>query len=294
MAIASMDRLIDAGKFENALKVARELAVKAPNDPLAGEALARALLSLCNANPTPRLRNETADAYARVAAQRPTSPGLQSAAGVAAYSAGRIEEAIRFHQRARQLEPGNPQHLYLEAMMWNVSNQPWTAVGLLEMALKLQPDSPDLEMGMAEALAQSGESDPAIEHMRHARSLAPNDAAIRLRAAALLRGAGHPGEAAEMLLGGVSIGSADRATSELCARSLANAGKHAESAEVWERIATASLMEPEPLLEAAREWSRAGHQENALVFLEKARQANAPAAYYELIRDEIKAPHAKP
>ena len=47
-----MDRLIDAKQFENATLVARALASQAPQDPLASEALARALLSQCNANPT--------------------------------------------------------------------------------------------------------------------------------------------------------------------------------------------------------------------------------------------------
>ena len=105
-SVQAIDRLIDAGQFENALRVARELTAKAPSDPIASEALARALLSQCNANPTAELRVETAAAYAKAAKERPTSPGLQSAAGIAAFSAGSIENAIRFHQKAGKLEPG--------------------------------------------------------------------------------------------------------------------------------------------------------------------------------------------
>ena len=285
--IAAMDRLIDAKQFENATLVARALASQAPQDPLASEALARALLSQCNANPTVELKKETALAYATAAAQRPTSPGLQSAAGMAAYGAGNIEEAIRLHQKARQLEPGNPQHLYMEAMMWNASAKPITAIELLQMALKLQPDSAEIEMGLAEALAQHGEEQPSIQHMQRARGLADHDSTIRFRSAALLRSVGQPSEAAEMLLGAVSIGSADRATCELCANCLTDAGKHAQSAEVWEQLAAMTLMQPLPLLEAARSWSRAGQDETALIFLEKARQANPPQAYFELVREEI-------
>jgi hypothetical protein len=48
-----------------------------------------------------------------------------------------------------------------------------------------------------------------------------------------------------------------------------------------------TLMQPQPLLEAARSWSRAGQDETALIFLEKARQANPPQAYFELVREEI-------
>jgi Flp pilus assembly protein TadD len=289
VTIEAMDRLLDARQYEGALRVARELASKAPQDPLASEALARALLSQCNAAPTPSLRSETADAYARAAAQRPTSPGLQSAAGVAAFAAGRLQEAIVFHQKARQLEPGNPQHLYMEAMMWNAAGMPGTATDLLQMALKLQPDSPELEMGLAEALGQDGDIEQALRHLRRSRSLSPNDASIRARAAAVLRGARQPGEAADLLLGSVSVGSADRATSELCAKCLAEAGRHAECAQVWEKIAAASQMSPEPLIEAARAWNRAGDRETALSLLEKARQAGAPRAYHDLAMEEIRA-----
>ena len=288
-SVQAMDRLIDAGKFENALRVARELAAKAPSDPIASEALARALLSECNANPTAELRVETAAAYAKAAKERPTSPGLQSAAGIAAFSAGSIENAIRFHQKAGKLEPGNPQHLYLEAMMWNASAQPNSSIELFERALKLNPDSPDIEMGWAEALSQVGDVPRTLEHMQRARTLAPQDAAIRFRAATILRAVGKPNEAADILLGGISIGSANQATFELCAQCLSDAGKHAQSAEVWERLAATTMMRPQPLLEAARSWSRAGQQETALILLEKARQANAPQAYFDLVQSEIMA-----
>ena len=288
-SIAAIDKLIDAGQFENALRVARELEVKAPNDPLTSEVLARALLSQCNANPSAQLRVETAAAYAKAAAARPTSPGLQSAAGMAAYSAGNMESAIRYHQKAAKLEPGNPQHLYLEAMMWNASAQPNFSIELFERAQKLDPHSPEIEMGWAEAMSQAGDAARAKEHMQRARTLASQDSTIRYRAASLLRSLGSPDEAAEMLLGGVSIGSATTATCELCAQCLSEAGKHAQSAEVWERLAAMSMMRPEHLLEAARSWSRAGQQETALILLEKARQANAPQAYFELARSEIMA-----
>jgi hypothetical protein len=49
------------------------------------------------------------------------------------------------------------------------------------------------------------------------------------------------------------------------------------------------MMRPQPLLEAARSWSRAGQQETALILLEKARQANAPQAYFDLVQSEIRA-----
>lgn len=134
-----MDRLIDAAQFENALRVARELAAKAPNDPIASEALARALLCQCNANPSAQLRIETAAAYAKAAKERPTSPGLQSAAGIAAFSAGNIDAAVNFHQKARQLEPGNPQHLYQEAMVWNAASKPESAIFLLKKRSSWNP-----------------------------------------------------------------------------------------------------------------------------------------------------------
>lgn len=288
-SVQAMDRLIDTGQFENALRVARELAAKAPSDPLASEALARALLNQCNANPSSELRIETAAAYAKAAAQRPTSPGLQSAAGIAEFSAGHIDAAVDFHQKARQLEPGNPQHLYQEAMIWNAASKPDSAIYLFELALKLDPDSPEIEIGLAEGLYQFGEIERSLEHMQRARALSPNDSAIRFRAASLLRGVGKPTEAAEMLLGEISIGNANQATFELCAKCLSDAGKHAQSAEVWERLATMTLMRPQPLLEAARSWSKAGQQETALIFLEKARQANAPQAYFDVVQSEIMA-----
>ena len=65
-SVQAMDRLIDAGQFENALRVARELTAKAPSDPIASEALARALLSQCNANPTAELRVEIRRGYCRI------------------------------------------------------------------------------------------------------------------------------------------------------------------------------------------------------------------------------------
>ncbi|MSR33392.1 MAG: tetratricopeptide repeat protein [Phycisphaerales bacterium] len=286
-SVQAMDRLIDAGQLENALRVARELTVMAPSDPLASEALARALLSQSNANPTSELKIETAAAYAKAAAARPSSPGLQSAAGITAYSAGNIESAISFHQNARQLEPGNPQHLYHEAMMWNAMAQPASAVELFEKALQLDPDSPNIEIGFAEALAQLGNTERSLDHMQRARKLALSDSLIRFRAAALLRVLGKPNDAAEMLLGGVSMGSADQATCELCAHCLSDAGQFAQSAEVWERLATMTMMRPTPLLEAARNWSKAGQQESALICLEKARQAIAPKAYFEVVQSEI-------
>ena len=288
-SVQAMDKLIDAGEFENALRVARELAAKAPDDALASEALARALLRQCDTNPSASCRVETAAAYAKAAAQRPTSSGLASAAGIAAFSAGQIDESIRFHQKAGKLEPGNPQHLYMEAMMWNVSTQPTSSIELFERALKLDPNSADIEMGWAEALAQVGDPPRTLEHMQRARTLAPQNPAIRFRGAKILRDLGKPLEAAELLLGGVSIGSANEATCQLCAQCLSDAGQHEQSAQVWERIAAMTLMQPQPLLEAARSWSRAGHQETALLFLEKARQANASQAYFELAQSEIMA-----
>ena len=286
-SVQAMDRLIDAAQFENALRVARELAAKAPNDPIASEALARALLCQCNANPSAQLRIETAAAYAKAAKERPTSPGLQSAAGIAAFSAGNIDAAVNFHQKARQLEPGNPQHLYQEAMVWNAASKPESAIFLFEKALKLEPDSSEIEIGLAEGLYQFGDIERALEHMQRARALSPKDSTIRFRAASLLRGVGKPTDAAEILAGEVSIGTANQATFELCAKCLSDAGKHAQSAEVWERLAAMTLMRPQPLLEAARSWSMAGQQETALIFLEKARQANAPQAFFDVVQSEI-------
>jgi tetratricopeptide (TPR) repeat protein len=154
-ALGAVERLIDAGKADEALRAAEALAKAASTDPMALEMLGRARIAAS------RPAAEVADAYANAAALSPDSPGLHGAAGMMAAQAGRKEQALRLLRRAEQLEPGNPQHALMQARVLVETGDAPSALAAAERARALSPLDTTVLLCVARCRIATGDMDSA-------------------------------------------------------------------------------------------------------------------------------------
>ena len=110
--------------------------------------------------------------------------------GYALLIAGRVEDALGPLQRARALQPANPQvHNNLGLVHFSAGR--WEeAVGSLRRAVELQPDYQEAHANLARALTTTGDPDGALREFRAALRLEPDSSAVLTDLAFLL--ATHP------------------------------------------------------------------------------------------------------
>jgi len=144
--------------------------------------------------------------------------------------AGRAAMAQRAFERARQLEPENPEvyvllgryapdvaqarqafetavslapdhavaHVGLGEMLLR-ENRPAEAEIVLRQAIELDPDQAAGHKNLGLAVAAAGRFEEAIRHVRQSMTLSPNTVSFHYSLASILREAGRPAEAADEL-----------------------------------------------------------------------------------------------
>lgn len=269
-ALESIERLMDAGRTDEALRAAEACARARPDDPLAAEMLGRALLA-ANASP-----QSVADAYARAADLRPDSPGLQSVAGITATRAGRSDAAIERLKRACALEPGNPQHSIQLAIVHRTAGQMEAAADAARRAVGLAPLEPACHLSLAQTLLALNRGDDAAASARLALECAPSDRGVRREVAEVLIAAGQANTAMELVVVSARARDAPPEEIETLARALRGIGRDDLAAAQWERLASAPTRPWRPCVEAASCHAAAGRTDLQMEWLARARERGAP------------------
>jgi|GEM_PF-1666832 len=269
-ACEAIERLLDAGKDDLALAASESLARSRPDDSMAWEMLARSRMA------ARRSSGDIADAWERVAALRPDSPGTQSAAGVTAAAAERWERALAFDERAEALEPGNPQHPMQRAIVLRALGRNADSVAAARRAAALAPVDCTVQITLARSLRSTGDATGAKASALQAVRLAPQDAALRIAAADLVRECGAADEAMQLVLPLAEPASANPDAVECLARCQTAARLHAQAARSWQRVADGPLGSWRACLAVSESLLAAGDRAGATEWLARARERRAP------------------
>jgi predicted Zn-dependent protease len=269
-ALESIERLLDAGRTDEALRAAEACFRSRPNDALAAEMLGRARM----ASHAPAA--DIADAYGRAADLRPDSPGLQSAAGITAMQAGQVETAIARLTRASELEPGNAQHALQRSLALRAAARWSEARAAAERAVSLAPLEPSAHLSLAQALLGAGQKSSAVAATRAALACKPSDRPLRLEVARTLIACDQGSAAVEIIVASAREPNASPAEIETLASALESAGQASTAAEQWERLALDPTRPWRPCLQAARCHASAGDSARAQEWISRARERGAP------------------
>ncbi|MFQ5935083.1 MAG: tetratricopeptide repeat protein [Acidiferrobacterales bacterium] len=90
------------------------------------------------------------------------------------HQAGRLQEAKRLYRQILEGEPNHADALHLLGVIALQSDQPDTAMGLIEHAIKHRQDVPEYHLNLGSALRQLGRLDDAAASCQRALTLRPN------------------------------------------------------------------------------------------------------------------------
>jgi tetratricopeptide (TPR) repeat protein len=119
---------------------------------------------------------------------------------------GEVNEAVKWHEKAIQMDSGNAEAYYNIANILLSQGKFDEAVVEYEKALSINPKYLKSHTNLAVALMQSGRFDEAISHLQKAIELEPGNADIHYNLAIFLRQQGRLGEAVEHLIAAIKIG----------------------------------------------------------------------------------------
>ena len=209
------------------------------------------------------------------------------AAGLAAQSAGELDEAFAFHVRADTIEPDNPQHAIFAGNILAGLGRTGEAKAWFEKATTIDPREPWGWAGLAEALRQDGATTDALEAIRKARSAAPGSSGFRVAEARILRESGNAREAAMLLYALPPLERATFVVTTEIALACEAIGEHRRAAEAWEALHMRDRDAYLPALNAAAAWLNAGEPELTVSWLDTAVAAGAPAEEVEAVRARL-------
>jgi tetratricopeptide (TPR) repeat protein len=281
-AMASVERLLDAGRQAEALRAAESLQRARALDPLAAEMLGRARMA---AGLSPEV---VSDAFRTAADLDPLSPGLQSVAGVTAAAAGAWDEALRRAEAAERLQPGNPQHGFHRALALRRLGRSMEALQAARTVRDRLPMDPAVWIELAECELACGDADAAMAGVRAALALERAEAGTRVAAAEVARRCGAFDEAVASLM--PLAGSAEPPILVAIAECHGLAGRHAESARWWERAAAAPGASWMACAGAARAHAAGGDTRQALSWIAACRERGAPAWEVEAVERDLGLP----
>ncbi|MGA1266677.1 MAG: tetratricopeptide repeat protein [Phycisphaerales bacterium] len=281
-AMASVERLLDAGRHAEALRAAETLQRARARDPLAAEMLGRARMA-AGASPA-----SIAEAFAMAADLDPVSPGLQSAAGVTAAATGSWSEALRRAEAASRLQPGNPQHDFHRAIALRRLGRSRDALQAARTVRQRLPMDPAVRIELAECELACGDVDAALADARAAVALERAAAATRVAAADVARRCGALDDAVALLM--PLVGSGEPSVLVAVAECHGLAGRHDESARWWERAAAAPAAGWMACAGACRAHAAAGDTRQALAWLAACRERGAPAWEVEALERHLALP----
>jgi len=281
-AMASVERLLDAGRHAEALRAAESLQRARARDPLAAEMLGRARMS---AGQDPR---QVAEAFALAADLDPLSPGLQSAAAITAAAAGDWAGSLGRAESAGRLQPGNPQHHFQRSLALRRLDRAAEARELARATCIRLPLDPSVRLELAECELACGDAATALVLAGEVVQLERADADVRKAAADLARRCGDPDRAVALLT--PLAGDAEPGVLMTIATCHGLAGRHAESAAWWERAAAAPAAGWAPCAGAARAHAAAGSTHGAIAWLASCRERGAPAWEVEALERALGLP----
>ena len=257
----AVEASLRSARLDEALLVARRLAVALPNDADVQEILARTHLARSLAAVQPALqsteRAAAAQAYLRAAQLRPTHAGFQSAAGVAAQQAGMLDEAVACFERAQSADGANAQHpLYLGQVLLQ-SGDVARARACFERASALAPESPWPISALAVLELQMGNAPVALELAQRARTLDPQADQLRVVEAKVLRKLGRHADVLTLLLALPPKSRGSEAFAWEIASAHESLGDRVAAAAAWGEWAEVCAS-AEAAADAARRWEDAG------------------------------------
>src|SRR5690348_12905138 len=119
-------------------------------------------------------------------APRPDSPAARQRAeehhraGIQAYAAGQLEEALKHFLEALALRPDVATYQFSAGVTWWQKGQYEAGQQCLERVLALDPSHARAHQALAQLHSQKGRLNQAIDHARSAATLLPHDAAIAI------------------------------------------------------------------------------------------------------------------
>lgn len=223
---------------------------------------------------------EAYERYAALVQLQPSSAGLQQSAGEMAQVAGRLDDALRHYQQARDLSPEDPKPHFFTAQIHIQRGEHDQAIVALERVLALDPDEPLAHASLANVALQQERYDDALKHISEAREIRPDDFSFRVIEASIHRRMGQPRHALELL---IVLSPRERSAwfvaEELAAGHVA-LGDHLQVAEVWGHVHRSNPRHPRAYLAAVRAGEamlKAGNRQEARLWLDQA-QMDAPEA----------------
>jgi predicted Zn-dependent protease len=282
--LESIERLLDAGRTAEALRAAESLARSLPRDPLGAEMLGRARMAA--GSPA----GEIADAWGAAADLDPSSPGLQSSAGITAAAAGRWRDALGRHTAARRMQPGNPQHPMHMSIALRQLGRPTEALPLAEAARTLAPTDPTVNLALAEALTACDRGTEALRVVQAVAEGHARDPAIMVQASDLAQRCGDAAAAEAWIRPLATATDATDALIERWSSSLMATGRPAEAGNAMERIALRPGSGWPPCIRMAECLAAADMPHEALAWLARARERGAPPAATQAVERALGLP----
>ncbi len=279
-ALRAVDEHLTRSDASSALRIAQRLASLAPRDPLAQDALARALLAEAGQSSPGRateLRHSAIEAYAAAAAADGFHAGYPHAASVVASMVpGGAAQALALAEEACRRAPSDASH-HLYRGLAHARLDHWEeALAAFGESDRLRPDDPTCLMSMADVSARVGRSSSALELASRARSLRPDDQDLRLMEARVARLAGSPDRSRALLLALDEAALARESVGIELALACQQLGDQEGRARAIERTAIAQPLRIDLAINTALAWAEAGRAEEAAFWVERARKAGAP------------------
>ncbi|HBI46454.1 MAG TPA: hypothetical protein DDY78_26915 [Planctomycetales bacterium] len=112
----------------------------------------------------------------------------------------RLGQARLCLDRWLQMQPDNPQALYLEGLLnFDYRHDPSAAIKSYRRAVELDPEHEEARLGLAVALLQNKDFAEAAEHFERLRQCQPDNASVQIGLAECLDGLGQQAEAAQLV-----------------------------------------------------------------------------------------------
>jgi tetratricopeptide (TPR) repeat protein len=183
---------------------------------------------------------------------------------IAAWQAGRRDEAERLCRQVLGMQPGNATALQLLGMIAAQAGRPQEAADLLSRAAAVNPGDPAIHNSLGNALRNLGRHAEAVASYDRALALRPDIAGIHLARGQALLELGRPGEALESLDRAVALDGAIVQAWGNRGLALRALGRHEQAAESLQRAAQLAPQSAEARNELGAALLAAGQAARAL------------------------------
>ncbi len=276
---------LDAGRTVEALAITSRLVAQDPHSADAHET--HALVLLAEASRMDKLGDAAGaaggwlkayGAYDRACELRPDAGLLHLSAGQVAQAMGMSEEARRHYTAADELVPDDPRASFFLGQMALMEKDWESARRWLERNIAIAPGEPYAMASMAIVEVETGEPARAIRIAGQACRISPADPMLRVLQARVHRIAAEATRGIEILTALSADQQATPAAAEELAACWDDLGYPEEAANALATCWLADRSQWKAALGAARILMAAGRQNDAVIWLERARQQVGDAA----------------